>query len=933
MKTIAALDLLAGRANAGRAAWFRCRDTYSLSDKRRCLRLAAGESAQLEFNVGVVPAGTAEVCLTGALEAYDSHAYVHKFINSVVEISVNETVVHGGLIHWRSHEETASYWPTFDFPFDCSLLKRGRNVVSVTNKTSRAALGEFFDAKWLEAFDAATAERKISTHYISGVEVNLVRPPRTYPRLSGVPLVAVAGRPFVVEVSTGSTRLEVGIGRADNADVCALGTELEFGEYRSLFEVTPQRAGRPCGVLLETEGKQLEAAIGTVYSDRGYGELIAGPGVETTYWHQLLRGAEDFFALDSGNCLRVSIDDFLNNLHHIPTAEWFPLIRYLVRRRRYYALQRIRVPPYSRIQHADLAKLADIGGNLFAGVSIAEPVLFFHHDPAGRQPDLAKRIEAYRAAFRKRLEEVRLPGHRVVTFDSSGGMCGHYYELGLDAQISEIGPACNVLEEACSRGAASVFGKPWGVATAMHWYCGQGAQYAYDDSRVRYAWLTMLHSYLAGARQIVWEGGVFDNIPVYNFILSEESWRDFGRRYDHPALVKVRDGFRRLLDFHRAQQLPGPTVRWGVVRGINGMPISFADAASRYGDMSMARAWTLLKVFLPHVCLGKLDTGRNIRRWYSATPYGQVDVVPGEASEKDFSRYRLLAFLGWNTMTDDLYQRLLTYVRKGGVLFISAAHFTTDTIQKLEWSFINDGDLSELCGVRVKDLGGRIETATFRTNEFQRHLAKTVVLSEKNPLFVSHFDESYPVFERDVTYFGGDLEVEDARVLAVSQRGEPVLLRRKLGRGQVYLFNSYAHPGRGNLLTLAEGILRTLVESLPGDVRVDDPCGVVSWFEYPCDGFTRYFFLNTDWTKQDATAHVAVSVGGKKHRLRLQPGVPVQIASDGNMNIVVPDPATQIAAWRKKGGKWTITLVGGDASGVRCSNPGAVTISRTGSEE
>jgi hypothetical protein len=87
---------------------------------------------------------------------------------------------------------------------------------------------------------------------------------------------------------------------------------------------------------------------------------------------------------------------------------------------------------------------------------------------------------------------------------------------------------------------------------------GQGAKYAYDEARVCYALLAMTHSYLAGARQILWEGGMFDNMPVYNFILTEESWRDYSRRYDHPLLVKARGGFSDLLQFHRAQQLPSP---------------------------------------------------------------------------------------------------------------------------------------------------------------------------------------------------------------------------------------------------------------------------------------------------------------------------------------------------------------------------------------
>ena len=761
MKPIRKINLFSTAVNKKRSCYFRCRDKYSLSDKRLCLKLGKGEYAEFSFKLSEneIENGTYEICFAGSLELFDSHAYVHRFINSTVLLKLNGTTIYDGLIHWRSHEETASYWPIFDFQFDASLLKVGENTIKFANTTSIKKLGEFFDPRISEELGKKEAGEKIATLYLSDIEINFVHSPRKYPRISGVPGTAVEGVPFIIEVSSRQEKKSVELKSSENASVKPLGTAFEMGEYKHLFRVVPLSAGKVCKVNFICDEAVLTAEVGTVYSNSGnMEELITGPGVETTYWHQLLPGIEDFFAMGTGNCIRISIDDFLNNLHHIPTPQWIPLIKYLVRRERYFALQRIRVPHYSKIQHKDLKKLADMGGKLFAGVSIAEPVLFFAHDPAGKQEDLGKRIDAYKKYFRKRLEEVRLPGHKVVTFDSSGGMCGHYYQLGLDVQISEIAPACNILEESCSRGAASAFGKQWGVATAMHWYSGQGAQYAYDDARVCYAWLVMFHSYLAGARQILWEGGMFDNLPVYNFILSEESWRDFGRRYDHPMLVKAREGFRKLLDFHRAQQLSSPTVEFGVIRGINDMPISYSDSTSRYGDMSMARSWALLKVFLPHFCQGgRLESGRNIRRWYSATPYGQVDIVPAEADKKAFSKYKMLSLLGWNTMTKELYGKLVDYVRNGGTLFVSTAHFTVDTFQKLEWNFINKGDLSELCGVHVRDLGDRIESVKFTAEDFKQRFPDSFVLSRKNPLFVSHFDELYPVFERDVTYFGGDL--------------------------------------------------------------------------------------------------------------------------------------------------------------------------------
>ena len=144
MTPLAEIDLFADAQHAAEAVHFRARDTYSLSDKRRCLRLAGGDQAQFAFDLSGadIPAGTAELCLTASLEVLDSHAYVYKFLNSLLTVRLNGETVFDGMVHWRSHEETASYWPTFDFAFDSALLQPGANTVAVTNRSSREALGD-----------------------------------------------------------------------------------------------------------------------------------------------------------------------------------------------------------------------------------------------------------------------------------------------------------------------------------------------------------------------------------------------------------------------------------------------------------------------------------------------------------------------------------------------------------------------------------------------------------------------------------------------------------------------------------------------------------------------------------------------------------------------------------------------------------------------
>lgn len=918
MKLISTIDIMAGNRYVDLRSSFRGRDDWCLSDRRDCLRWISGKELTFSFGVDSVEKGTAEIVFTGCLDIHDSGAYVGTHLNSVLEILVNDTVVFDGILHWRSHEETVAFWNPFDFPFDSSLLREGENTIVLRNKGTRETLGEYFDEQLLEVLDEDEALAKLTTIHLSTLEVNFVRPPEETPRLTGVPRTAVVGVPFIVEINSGDEELAVTVSRQSNVKVEEIGAAHEFGAWRSLFRVTAAEPGTPCELVFSVGSVELPLAVYRVYANAGIDELIIGPGAETTYWHMLKVAARDFFELESGNCFRMSIDGYLANLHFVPKEKWKPLIEYLVRRRRFYTLQRIRIPEYSKMEHSELLELADIGGSeLFAGISVVEPVLFLHR--GDHCPDLKERLDAYLSYFKGRMDEVRLPGHRLVTFDSAAGLCGHYYRAGLDCYIAEVGPACNCVEEACGRGAATAFGAPWGTATAMHWYCGQGAQYAYDDARVRFAFLNMLSSYLAGARQILWEGGVFDNLPVYNYILSEESWRDYGRRYYDVELVNMRASFGKTLDFHRAHQLSSPKVRFAMLRGTNDVfDGTFGDNVSAHGDMSMARSWSLLKVFLPHVNWGRrgTDHGRKHRRWYSGTPYGQVDVLPAEADQEHYDKYQFIALASWNTMTDEMYRKLVEYVRSGGTLFMSLPQLATDTVQSLEWTFYNDGDVSELCGIKVHDIGGRIEKVSFNTRAFRDHLPEEMVLSERNNLFTSDFDETYAVFSQDVTYFAGKIDVSSAEVLAESQRGEPVLLRNDVGEGEVYLLNSYHYQGRGRMLDLAEGIMKTLVEKQDRSILVEDPHNLISWFEYPSEDFTRYFFLNTEWTVESGIVSVTVTIDRDEFDIHVPEGRPVQLVSDGIRHVRITDPAVQVISWEADRDNVKVVIAGGSSSEV-----------------
>ena len=116
-----------------------------------------------------------------------------------------------------------------------------------------------------------------------------------------------------------------------------------------------------------------------------------------------------------------------------------------------------------------------------------------------------------------------------------------------------------------------------------------------------------------------------------------------------------------------------------------------ADRRWKYGAPESTQA-ALEDLFYPRPDL--LAPYRN--RWLAGTPYGQADVmqIDDDSTLADLSRYEVLAFGGWNTMTPHIRDVLERYVESGGTLILSRPELTT----RVDRDFENytDADLNPL---------------------------------------------------------------------------------------------------------------------------------------------------------------------------------------------------------------------------------------------
>ncbi len=213
---------------------------------------------------------------------------------------------------------------------------------------------------------------------------------------------------------------------------------------------------------------------------------------------------------------------------------------------------------------------------------------------------------------------------------------------------------------------------------------------------------------------------------------------------------------------------------------------SLAEKDPHWYSGQPERSWNILrKVFFPLPDI--YAPWQNLH--LSGTPYGQVDVVSFACDnvDADFlsANYRALIFGGWNTASEKQYRELCRYVARGGTLFVSLPHLSTNKTRnyadfRLE-ELVRCGDLSELCGVRVKSKGKRFYWAT--------------PSPDHNGELGSRFPRRFGIMRTCVA----DIDItdpENVEVLAADdEQFFPVLLRRRLGNGTVYYLNTWAYPG------------------------------------------------------------------------------------------------------------------------------------------
>ena len=527
---------------------------------------------------------------------------------------------------------------------------------------------------------------------------------------------------------------------------------------------------------------------------------------------------------------------------------------------------------YDKDEFQNLLKSAGdaFDGTLFmceyGGMSLYWPDTFVEGSPKIIPPttraDEAREymVESMREMLEDTKERLLLPP--MICIEAGGGVSKYHYQAGFDRVDLEVTYDRHTeFYYSAVKGAAIAYDKDrFGVDMAMVWYGGN----THDELWFKRWRNSLFHAYLRGADPIYAEHGMMD-------------YKALGKDLDTnaPEVVRFREELAKLAKF--ADETPRPDAYplakiafvsgnldsfamgqpyvWGQRREGSTVPVGDAEYSWEiFNSVYRKRPWEYRYRFADN------DFSGN-------PPLGQVDVIPMEASLEKLQRYDCLIFLGWNTMTPEYYELLKRYVEQGGHLLCTLAHLDTRVDRGEPVSLLNNGDFSDLFGVKAS-LNGSMNRYGVKFKQNPQNS------SYQFPLWSDVCDPKYGDGEIPVA----DVEVGSADIIADFAKGfaekwedldkRPAITANRLGKGMAFLIQTPEFPGSYGLRRLYTDLIGHFCEAhQDASLKVVAP-DTVRYSVYEEDGRRTLFMLNTDC---DLTQHAKLFVNGEISEIVLAP--------------------------------------------------------------
>ena len=570
---------------------------------------------------------------------------------------------------------------------------------------------------------------------------------------------------------------------------------------------------------------------------------------------------ERFAAYGLGNYVNLKIHWHRDTQVTRPTIE--KAVKFCVENKIYFSfsefLDRYTYIPWKildTLTRQDWIELQELGGKYCLGNhSICERggavywPLGYKHDSLllERAENVKAASEIYMAGIRKALETEHRFGRKNLECIDSSFLHKYHFQAGMDGAAIEMFPGnCDRMYPAV-RGASRAYGREtFGADVAMVWYGGVEK----DELWFKRWQMSLYYAYLAGTDWIISETGEFGMASA------------FGQKHDIDGPVCTR--FRKIMqNFYRyAQSNPrpsgGPLVKIGIVHGrydgtggLWNKEVWGQYQDEKWLESEIEKSWDLI-----HILQKKndwFDACRTGEKDYSGNPpLGQFDIVPAEADVEVMQKYSCLVFAGWNTMDEELYQKLIAYVKNGGHLFMTTGHLNRSLDRAGDIELFNNGNFEELLGIKITGPGEKLRHAGIKITQQSR------VPGYHYPDWTENADPKWMdtvIPSCNVTLCGAQVIANAAQVFSayqlangnVAQDDIPVMTEYSLGKGFASCVTLWGYPGSTGIRDFFTDILKCINSgemTHPVKVCTSDK---MRYAVYEDEENYVLFFLNTDF--------------------------------------------------------------------------------------
>ncbi len=447
-----------------------------------------------------------------------------------------------------------------------------------------------------------------------------------------------------------------------------------------------------------------------------------------------------------------------------------------------------------------LQYLPDICPESFYGYHIHEPYLFFNpvllENPLESKRILCEPEKLYasesfgetKALYDwalKKSKEIYSKNKGLTSLGAPSLLCVYEVDSGVDRITIEPVSNLNLLAGAVRANSTNI----WGAHLPPDWYFGVPV----DTVKANKYRLGLQYLYLNGARYLYTENALFKTNAFERCDWESEycvANRKYQREFYEYAMTHPRTGelvVDKAIVYGRNEFF-----MWKVNDRMAELKEKDWDAVV-WGKWDNAHhiAWNASEAWLPVSDKQNVFESPLNKNLFSGTPYGNVDVV---YAENDFSKYKQLAFLGWNTMDEALLDRLKDYVSNGGTLMISYSNFNFTDRNDKEPTFPESGVLRDFIGLDISGYAPVGKSARFD-------------------------DGTSLDFAENIEIAVGELC--GAKPICVDENGNGVVYENNCGKGKIYLVAFKDYIKNENDIKVLSHLMTLMGET--GDTHCENP--------------------------------------------------------------------------------------------------------------